>query len=52
MALEKTAAEVMPDLPVDRRGVRCVFGLAGDGINGDIEALREAAPERPRSRAE
>ena len=41
MPSEKTAAEMMLDLLVDRWGVRHVFGLAGDGINGIIEALRK-----------
>jgi pyruvate dehydrogenase (quinone) len=41
MAEEKTAAEMMLDLLVDRWGVRHVFGLAGDGINGIMEALRK-----------
>jgi thiamine pyrophosphate-dependent acetolactate synthase large subunit-like protein len=39
MTEEKTAAEMMLDLLVDRWGVRHVFGLAGDGINGIMEAL-------------
>ncbi|HYE73161.1 MAG TPA: thiamine pyrophosphate-dependent enzyme [Blastocatellia bacterium] len=41
MAEGKTAAELMVDLLVDRWGVRHVFGLAGDGINGIIDALRK-----------
>lgn len=41
MPSEKTAAEMMLDLLVERWGVRHVFGLAGDGINGIIEALRK-----------
>jgi pyruvate dehydrogenase (quinone) len=41
MAEEKTAAEMMLDLLVDRWGVRHVFGLAGDGVNGIMEALRK-----------
>ncbi|MFL6335922.1 MAG: thiamine pyrophosphate-dependent enzyme [Pyrinomonadaceae bacterium] len=41
MGEEKTAAEVMLDLLVDRWGVRHVFGLAGDGVNGIMEALRK-----------
>jgi pyruvate dehydrogenase (quinone) len=41
VADEKTAAEMMLDLLVDRWGVRHVFGLAGDGINGIMEALRK-----------
>jgi pyruvate dehydrogenase (quinone) len=41
MAEGKTAAEMMLDLLVERWGVRHVFGLAGDGINGIIEALRK-----------
>lgn len=41
MADEKTAAEMLVELLVDRWGVRHVFGLAGDGINGIMEALRK-----------
>ncbi|MBV8857481.1 MAG: pyruvate oxidase [Acidobacteria bacterium] len=41
MAEGKTAAEMLLDLLVDRWGVRHVFGLAGDGINGIMEALRK-----------
>lgn len=41
MAEEKTAAEMLVELLVDRWGVRHVFGLAGDGINGIMEALRK-----------
>jgi pyruvate dehydrogenase (quinone) len=41
MGEEKTAAEMMLDLLVDRWGVRHVFGLAGDGVNGIMEALRK-----------
>src|SRR5215207_6248353 len=40
MAEEKTAAGMLVDLLVDRWGVRHVFGLAGDGIIGIMEALR------------
>ncbi|MBV9926941.1 MAG: pyruvate oxidase [Acidobacteria bacterium] len=41
MGEEKTAADLMLDLLVERWGVRHVFGLAGDGINGLMEALRK-----------
>jgi thiamine pyrophosphate-dependent acetolactate synthase large subunit-like protein len=44
-AEEKTAAQMLVDLLVDRWGVRHVFGLAGDGINGIMEALRKRRDE-------
>ena len=36
-----TAAQVLIDTLVDDWGVRHIFGLPGDGINGIMEALRE-----------
>ena len=38
--MSKTAAQVLVDTLVDDWGVRHVFGLPGDGINGIMEALR------------
>ena len=38
---EKTSAQMMVDLLVDKWGVRHIFGLPGDGINGIMEALRK-----------
>ena len=38
---DKTAADMMVDLLVDKWGVRHIFGLPGDGINGIMEALRK-----------
>ena len=38
---DKTAADLMVDLLVDKWGVRHIFGLPGDGINGIMEALRK-----------
>ena len=38
---EKTAADLLVDLLVDKWGVRHIFGLPGDGINGIMEALRK-----------
>ncbi len=36
-----TAAQLLIDTLVDDWGVRHVFGLPGDGINGIMEALRK-----------
>ena len=36
-----TAAQLLIDTLVDDWGVRHVFGLPGDGINGITEALRQ-----------
>ncbi len=38
---EKTSADLLIDLLVDRWGVRHIFGLPGDGINGIMDALRK-----------
>ena len=38
---EKTSADLLIDLLVDKWGVRHIFGLPGDGINGIMEALRK-----------
>ena len=35
-----TAAQILIDTLVDGWGVKHVFGLPGDGINGILEALR------------
>lgn len=37
----KTAADVLVDTLVDDWGVRHIFGLPGDGINGLMESLRQ-----------
>lgn len=39
--MTRTAARLLIDILVDRWGVRHIFGLPGDGINGIFEALRE-----------
>lgn len=36
-----TAGQLLIDTLVDEWGVRHVFGLPGDGINGIMEALRK-----------
>ena len=41
MAQEKTSADLLVDLLVDKWGVRHIFGLPGDGINGIMDALRK-----------
>jgi len=41
MAIAKTASDVMVDVLVDW-GVDTIFGLPGDGIDGFMEALRQA----------
>ena len=38
---EKTSADLLIDLLVDKWGVRHIFGLPGDGINGIMDALRK-----------
>lgn len=38
---QKTAADAMVELLVDRWGVRHIFGMPGDGINALVEALRK-----------
>src|SRR5919205_326804 len=39
-AMGRTAADILIDSLVDDWGVRHIFGLPGDGINGLMEALR------------
>ncbi len=38
---EKTSADLLIELLVDKWGVKHIFGLPGDGINGIMEALRK-----------
>ena len=37
--LTETGADVLVNLPIERWGVRHVFGYPGDGINGVKEAV-------------
>ncbi|HVX42119.1 MAG TPA: thiamine pyrophosphate-dependent enzyme [Gemmatimonadaceae bacterium] len=39
--MKETAAQILIDTLVDDWGVRHIFGLPGDGINGIMEALRQ-----------
>jgi thiamine pyrophosphate-dependent acetolactate synthase large subunit-like protein len=44
-ATELTAADVLVDMLLSRRGLRHIVGYSGGGINGVIEALRRRRSE-------